>query len=165
MKRGLWFLRPRHVARVGRNGWRRGGYPGVSVDSPTRAGPDIGRNGMGAACRRMVTSVRSWQCRKDFGRNLPYPWAMAWEAWSPTWPMPGGDGEICGPMMGWGRLVVGPPDRFVGGDQMPSGRTVVNAARCSPLNRSSFICQFFALFCMSRSNSSSSGRLGANRVM
>lgn len=49
--------------------------------------------------------------------------------------------------------------------QMPSGRIVVNAARWLPLTGLSFICQFFALFCMSRSNASSSGRLGANSVM
>lgn len=50
-------------------------------------------------------------------------------------------------------------------DQMPRGRMVVNAARCWPFIGFSFICQFLALFCMSRSNTSSSGRLGANRVM
>lgn len=50
-------------------------------------------------------------------------------------------------------------------DQMPRGRTVVNAARCWPFIGLSFICQFLALFCMSRSNTSNSGRLEANRVM
>lgn len=50
-------------------------------------------------------------------------------------------------------------------DQMPRGRMVVNAARCWPFIGLSFICQFLALFCMSRSNTSNSGRLEANRVM
>ena len=49
-------------------------------------------------------------------------------------------------------------------DQMPRGRMVVNAARCWPFIGLSFICQFLALFCMSRSNTSNSGRLEANRV-
>lgn len=44
------------------------------------------------------------------------------------------------------------------------GRMVVNAARCWPFIGLSFICQFLALFCMSRSNTSNSGRLEANRV-